>query len=77
MIVHVIVPSLGEAIHEVRIVRWLVPQGGAIDRDAPLVELTTDKIDFVLPSPASGVVTPTVTEGESITIGSVIGQITT
>jgi pyruvate/2-oxoglutarate dehydrogenase complex dihydrolipoamide acyltransferase (E2) component len=52
----VVIPSLGEAIYQVRIVRWLKAVGDPVTEGEQLVEVSTDKIDAILPAPATGVV---------------------
>ncbi len=66
-------PDIGEGVHEGEIVRWIVPEGGAVAEDDPVVEVMTDKATVEIPSPASGVVTKhLVPEGEVAKVGSVI-----
>ena len=52
----VIMPQLGETVTEGTITRWLKQVGEAVDRDEPLFEVSTDKVDSEVPSPAGGVV---------------------
>jgi len=54
MSVNVEVPFVGEAIEQMRVVRWLKAPGDAVRAEEPLVEVTTEKIDFVVEAPASG-----------------------
>ena len=66
-------PDIGEGVHEGEIVRWIVPEGGAVAEDDPVVEVMTDKATVEIPSPASGVVSKhLVAEGEVANVGSVI-----
>jgi 2-oxoglutarate dehydrogenase E2 component (dihydrolipoamide succinyltransferase) len=49
-------PQMGESVAEGTIVRWLKKVGDSIERDEPLFEISTDKVDAEIPSPAAGVV---------------------
>ena len=55
MSTEVIMPQMGESIAEGTITKWLVAVGEAVERDQPLFEISTDKVDAEIPSPASGV----------------------
>ena len=69
-------PQMGESIAEGTIVRWIKKVGDPVDRDEPLFEITTDKVDAEIPSPAAGVLTEiTVKEGETVSVNSVVGTI--
>src|SRR4051794_5037553 len=74
----VVMPQMGESIAEGTIVRWLKKVGDAVDRDEPLFEISTDKVDAEIPAPAAGVVTEIRhKEGETVgvnTVVAVIGQ---
>src|ERR1044071_4524759 len=50
----VTMPQMGESIAEGTIVRWIKKVGDAVDRDEPLFEISTDKVDAEIPSPAAG-----------------------
>ena len=50
----IIMPQLGESISEGTIVKWLVAQGGRVEKDQSLMEVETDKVALEIPSPASG-----------------------
>ena len=52
----VVLPALGESVTEGTVTRWLVEVGDTIEVDAPLVEVSTDKVDTEVPSPVAGVV---------------------
>ena len=52
----VLMPQMGESIAEGTIVRWVKNVGESIERDEPLFEISTDKVDAEIPSPAAGVV---------------------
>ncbi len=76
MAIAVRVPELGESVANGTIARWLVKEGERVERDQPLVEITTDKVDAEIPAPAAGVVTSLLAaEGETVEIGAVIAQI--
>jgi 2-oxoglutarate dehydrogenase E2 component (dihydrolipoamide succinyltransferase) len=67
---------MGESIAEGTIVRWMKKVGDAVDRDEPLFEISTDKVDAEIPSPAAGVLTEiTVQEGETVAVNSIVGTI--
>ena len=72
----VVMPQMGESIAEGTIVRWIKKVGEQVDRDEPLFEISTDKVDAEIPSPAAGVLTEiTVKEGETVAVNSVVGTI--
>jgi 2-oxoglutarate dehydrogenase E2 component (dihydrolipoamide succinyltransferase) len=67
---------MGESIAEGTIVRWIKKVGDAVDRDEPLFEISTDKVDAEIPSPAAGVVLDiSVKEGETVPVNSVVAMI--
>jgi pyruvate dehydrogenase E2 component (dihydrolipoamide acetyltransferase) len=69
-------PQMGESIAEGTIVRWIKKVGEKVDRDEPLFEISTDKVDAEIPSPAAGVVTEIrVKEGETVPVNSVVAVI--
>src|SRR5690348_16935916 len=74
----VVMPQMGESIAEGTIVRWIKKVGDEIGRDEPLFEISTDKVDAEIPSPAAGVLSEIrVKEGETVpvdTVVAVIGQ---
>src|ERR1700757_2648183 len=72
----VVMPQMGESIAEGTIVRWIKKVGDTIDRDEPLFEISTDKVDAEIPSPAAGVLTEIkVKEGETVAVNSVVATI--
>ncbi|MBI1914337.1 MAG: 2-oxoglutarate dehydrogenase complex dihydrolipoyllysine-residue succinyltransferase [Planctomycetes bacterium] len=75
MAVEIKVPSVGESITEGILSRWLKKDGDAVRSGEPLFELETDKATQEVPSPADGVLSIGVKEGERVAIGSVIGGI--
>ena len=69
-------PQMGESIAEGTIVRWIKKVGDAVDRDEPLFEISTDKVDAEIPAPAAGVLTEIkVKEGETVAVNSVVATI--
>jgi len=67
---------MGESIAEGTIVRWIKKVGDAIDRDEPLFEISTDKVDAEIPAPSAGVLTEIVVkEGETVPVNSVVAVI--
>jgi pyruvate dehydrogenase E2 component (dihydrolipoamide acetyltransferase) len=73
---NVVMPQMGESIAEGTIVRWIKKVGDAVDRDEPLFEISTDKVDAEIPAPAAGVLTAiTVKEGETVPVNSVVAVI--
>src|SRR5687768_10550338 len=76
MATNVVMPQMGESIAEGTIVRWIKKVGDAVDRDEPLFEISTDKVDAEIPSPAAGVLTDIkVFEGETVPVNSVVAVI--
>ncbi|HSL20984.1 MAG TPA: dihydrolipoamide acetyltransferase family protein [Vicinamibacterales bacterium] len=72
----VLMPQMGESIAEGTIVRWIKKVGEAVDRDEPLFEISTDKVDAEIPSPAAGVLLEiSVKEGETVPVNSVVARI--
>ena len=69
-------PQMGESIAEGTIVRWIKKVGDNVDRDEPLFEISTDKVDAEIPSPAAGTLLEiSVKEGETVPVNSVVAQI--
>ena len=76
MSTNVVMPQMGESIAEGTIVRWIKKLGEPVDRDEPLFEISTDKVDAEIPSPAAGVLTDIkVKEGETVPVNSVVAVI--
>jgi 2-oxoglutarate dehydrogenase E2 component (dihydrolipoamide succinyltransferase) len=76
MSTNVVMPQMGESIAEGTIVRWIKKLGEQVDRDEPLFEISTDKVDAEIPSPAAGVLTDIrVKEGETVPVNSVVAVI--
>ncbi len=75
MSTNIVIPTLGESITEGVIATWLKGEGDFVDRDEPILELETDKITMEVPAPVAGVVHPSVSEGETVTVGAVVGSV--
>ena len=76
MAVDVIMPQMGESIFEGTITKWLKKPGEKIERDEPLFEISTDKVDAEIPSPAAGVLKEIkVNEGQTVPIQTVVAVI--
>jgi 2-oxoglutarate dehydrogenase E2 component (dihydrolipoamide succinyltransferase) len=76
MAVDVIMPQMGESIFEGTITKWLKKPGDKIERDEPLFEISTDKVDAEIPSPAAGVLKEIkVTEGQTVPIQTIVAVI--
>ncbi len=76
MATNVVMPQMGESIAEGTIVRWIKKVGDSVDRDEPLFEISTDKVDAEIPSPSAGVLTEImVKEGETVPVNSVVAVI--
>src|SRR5882757_7900223 len=74
----VVMPKMGESIAEGTIVRWIKKVGDKVDRDEPLFEISTDKVDAEIPSPAAGVLSQILAkEGETVPVNSVVAVIGT
>src|SRR5437870_13333681 len=76
MATDVVMPQMGESIAEGTIVRWIKKVGDKVDRDEPLFEISTDKVDAEIPSPAAGVLAEIrAKEGETVPVNSVVAVI--
>lgn len=76
MAVDVIMPQMGESVTEGTIVRWLKKAGDPIERDEPIFEITTDKVDAEIPAPESGVLLEIkVGEGQTVEVGTLVAVI--
>ena len=72
----ILMPQMGESIAEGTIVRWIKKVGEAVDRDEPLFEISTDKVDAEIPSPVAGILAEIkVREGETVPVNSVVATI--
>jgi pyruvate dehydrogenase E2 component (dihydrolipoamide acetyltransferase) len=76
MAVEVLLPLMGEGVHEASIVKWLKSPGERIEKDEPLLEVSTDKVDTEIPAPVSGFLKQTyVKEGEVVLVDQVLAHI--
>ena len=72
----VVMPQMGESITEGTLTRWLKKPGEKVERDEPLFEISTDKVDTEIPSPSAGVLSEVlVQEGATVAINSVVARI--
>ena len=76
MAVDIVMPQMGESIFEGTITRWLKKPGDKVERDEPLFEISTDKVDAEIPSPSAGILKEIkVGEGQTVPIQTVVGVI--
>jgi pyruvate dehydrogenase E2 component (dihydrolipoamide acetyltransferase) len=74
--VEVVMPQMGESITEGTVSKWLKAVGDSIDKDEPLLEISTDKVDAEVPSPAAGkLLSINVQEGQTVEVGSVLALV--
>ena len=74
--IEVPMPQMGESIAEGTVSKWLKAPGDAVDRDEPILEISTDKVDAEIPSPSAGVLAEIlVPEGETVEVGTVVAYI--
>ena len=72
----VVMPQMGESIVEGTLTKWLKKPGEHVERDEPLFEISTDKVDTEIPAPAAGVLQEVlVEEGKTVAISTVVGRI--
>ncbi|HXI39999.1 MAG TPA: 2-oxoglutarate dehydrogenase, E2 component, dihydrolipoamide succinyltransferase [Bryobacteraceae bacterium] len=72
----IVMPQMGESIVEGTLTKWLKKPGDHVDRDEPLFEISTDKVDTEIPSPAAGTLAEVlVEEGKTVGINTVVGRI--
>src|ERR1700756_5969073 len=72
----IIMPQMGESIVEGTITKWLKKPGDKVQRDEPIFEISTDKVDAEIPAPASGVLQEIkVAEGTTVGVKTVVGTI--
>jgi pyruvate dehydrogenase E2 component (dihydrolipoamide acetyltransferase) len=73
---NVVMPQMGESVAEGTVVRWIKQVGDTVERDEPLFEISTDKVDAEIPSPAAGrLVEIRVKEGETVPVDTVVAVI--
>jgi pyruvate dehydrogenase E2 component (dihydrolipoamide acetyltransferase) len=74
--VDVVMPQMGVSVSEGTVTKWLKSEGEQVEADEPLLEISTDKVDTEVPSPASGTLTQIVVqEGETVDVGTKLAQI--
>ncbi len=74
--VEVVMPQMGESIFEGTIVKWLKKVGERVEKDEPLFEISTDKVDAEIPAPVAGIVTAIrAPEGQTVTVNTVVAVI--
>src|SRR5271167_4709721 len=72
----IVMPQMGESIVEGTITKWLKKPGDKVQRDEPLFEISTDKVDAEIPAPASGVLQDIkVAEGSTVQVNPIVGTI--
>jgi pyruvate dehydrogenase E2 component (dihydrolipoamide acetyltransferase) len=72
----VVMPQMGESITEGTVSKWLKAVGDTIEKDEPLLEISTDKVDAEVPSPSAGILLEIrANEGETVEVGSVVGVV--
>src|SRR5947207_11736858 len=72
----VVMPQMGESIVEGTLTKWLKKPGEKVERDEPLFEISTDKVDTEIPSPAAGTLTEVlVEEGKTVGINTIVARI--
>src|SRR5262247_584006 len=72
----VVMPQMGESIVEGTLTRWLKKPGEHVERDEPLFEISTDKVDTEIPSPSAGTLQEIlVQEGTTVGINTIVGRI--
>src|SRR5512132_3603827 len=72
----VVMPQMGESIVEGTLTKWLKKPGDHVNRDEPLFEISTDKVDTEIPSPAAGTLTEVlVEEGKTVGINTIVARI--
>src|SRR5438067_8478151 len=74
--IDVVMPQMGVSVSEGTVTKWLKQEGESIEADETLLEISTDKVDTEVPSPASGVVSEIlVQEGETVEVGTLLARI--
>ena len=78
MRVDLVMPQMGESIAEGTITRWIKSVGDTVDRDEPIFEISTDKVDAEIPSPAAGTLIEIKSqEGETVPVNEVVAVLET
>src|SRR5579871_5068301 len=72
----VVMPQMGESIVEGTLTKWLKKPGDKVERDEPLFEISTDKVDTEIPSPAAGTLNELlVQEGQTVQVNAIVARI--
>ena len=73
----VVMPQMGESIVEGTLTKWLKKSGDTVERDEPLFEISTDKVDTEIPSPAAGMLSEVLVQaGQTVQVNAVVARIT-
>ena len=76
MTMDIIMPQMGESVAEGTIIHWLVNEGDKVQKDQPIVEISTDKVDTEVPSPTAGILEKIIhKEDETVPVGTVIATL--
>src|ERR1700761_6506513 len=76
MATDVVMPQMGESITEGTLTKWLKKVGDTVQRDEPIFEISTDKVDAEIPSPIAGTLTQIkVQEGQTVSVGTIVAVI--
>lgn len=76
MATDIVMPQLGESIAEGTVIKWLIPPGGMVEKDQPLLEVETEKVALDIPAPATGVLHEVlVQEGATVPVGTVLARL--
>ena len=76
--IEVPMPQMGESIAEGTVSKWLKQLGDSVEKDEPILEISTDKVDAEIPSPEAGtLVEVRIQEGETVEVGAVVAYIDT
>src|SRR6476619_1543182 len=74
--VQVVMPAMGDSVTEGTVLEWHKREGDAVEADETLVEISTDKVDAEVPSPASGTIVKIhAAEGDTVAVGAVLAEI--
>ena len=69
-------PQMGESIAEGTVSKWLKQAGDTVERDEPILEISTDKVDAEIPAPSAGILVEVmVDEGQTVEVGTVVAPV--
>ena len=78
MTVEIVMPKMGESIQEGKVLQWLKKEGEKIERDQPILEISTDKVDTEVPAPVDGILVKILAQpDDTVEVGVVVGIIET